>query len=132
MVRVTFKNAAVHKCARVALVRITDNILFIALGVFGKLPFHTGREAAAATTAQAGFFDLVHNLLRSHLRNSLSQCLITTYSDIFFNSFRIDSAAVCQYQAMLLFVEADFRITRNLLLIDGFTIKQTLYDASFI
>ena len=130
--RVALQYAAVHKCARIALVRIADNIFFVALGVFGKLPFHTGWEAAAATTAQTGFFDLVHNLLRSHLRNSLSQCLITAYSDIFFNCFRIDSAAVSQYQAMLLFIEADFRITRNLLLIDWFTIKQTLYDASFI
>ena len=130
--RVALQYAAVHKCARVTLVRITDNIFFIALGVFSKLPFHTGREAATTTTAQAGFFNLVHNLLRSHLRNSLSQCLITAYGDIFFNSFRVDSAAVSQYQAMLLFVEADFRITRNLLLIDGFTIEQTLYDASFI
>ena len=112
--RVAFKHTAVHKSTGVALVGVADNIFFIVYGISGKLPFHTGGETAAAASAQAGFFNFVNNLLRSHGGNGFGKRLIAAYRNIFFYLFRVNGAAVFKHQAFLLFIKINFRIGRNL------------------
>ena len=48
--------------ARLALVRIADDV-FVALEILGhEAPFETGRETGTATPTQRGFFDLINHL----------------------------------------------------------------------
>ena len=129
---VAFQNATVHKCTRVTFVSVTDYIFFIAYRFSSKFPFHTGREATAATTTQARLFNFVDNFLRSHGSYCFSQSFVATYSNVLFNLFRVNCTAVSQNKAFLFFIETNFRIAGYLFQAHRFAIKETVYNTTFI
>ena len=65
-VRVALEQRPVHERAGVALVRITYDVLLVALRVVRELPFQSRGKARAASAAQTALFYLVDDLLRGH------------------------------------------------------------------
>ena len=129
---VAFQNATVHERTRVTFVSVANYIFFIAYRFSSKLPLHASGEATAATTTQAGLFNFVNNFLRSHGSYCFSQSFVTTYSNVLFNLFRVNSAAISQNKTFLFFIETDFRIAGYLFQAHRFTIKETVNNATFI
>ena len=73
----------------------------VALSIAGELPLHTGREAAAATSAQSALFDLVDDLLRGHFGKRLGKGGVTVPGDVFIDVRGIDNTAVPQHHLLL-------------------------------
>ena len=100
--RVALQYGSIHKCARVALVRITYDIFFFFLLVCGKLPFYAGRKSTAASSAKTCVFHGFNDIFRFHFGQNLAQGLITAVSDVFVNVFRINPTAVSKSNTHLL------------------------------
>ena len=78
-VRVVAQDFAVVAGARLALVRIADQV-FLARRVAGhEAPLKTSRETGAATTTQAGCLDDVDNLVGRQLAEDFLPGNIATY-----------------------------------------------------
>ena len=104
-VRVAFEDGTIHERAGVALVRVAADVLFLAGGIFGELPFPARREARAAAAAKAGLGDDVDNVLRGHFGQNFAECLVTVVSDVLLDLFGVDDAAVAERHTVLLFIE---------------------------
>ena len=105
--RVILKDGTVHKCAGVALVAVTYYVFFLAVLVICKLPFASGKEAAAATTAKTGFKNGGNNFLGSHFK-SICKALICAAAKSFVKAFGIDSSAAMEGDFFLFFIERNF------------------------
>ena len=103
--RVALQYGSVHECARVTLICVTADVFLVSFILLGQFPFETGWESAAAASAQAGVDQALDDIVRSHLGKDLAQGLIAAGSDVLFNDFRVDDAAVTQGNAVLFFVE---------------------------
>ena len=55
--RITFQNTAVHKCARISLICVANEIFHIALCLASKFPFEASWQTSPTTTAQFGIED---------------------------------------------------------------------------
>ena len=110
---VILKDGTVHKCAGVALVAVTYNIFFFAVLVISKLPFASGKEAAAASSAKSGFENVGNNFLGSHFK-SVCKTLVSAAAESFVEAFGIDYAAAMESDFFLFFIE------RNLVLFCDF------------
>ena len=102
---VTFEKGSVHECTGVTFVGVTDNVLLIGDRRLGERPLTTGREAAAAASAQTGIEDFLDNVIGRHLGQNLFQCEVTVACDVFVDVFRIDDTAVTECNTLLLLVE---------------------------
>jgi len=105
--RVALTGGAVHIGTRVAFVSVANDIFGVVLHLAGKIPFHPGREACTAATAQACSLQLLDDLITGHLKESPFQTLIPFTGDIFVDVLGIYETAVAQYDAELLLVELD-------------------------
>ena len=108
--RVAFEHGTVHKCTGVALVSVAAYIFNIGIrdDVACELPFHTGREAAAASAAQTGIEDFLNDLFRRHRGQDLVECPVAVSADVFIDIFRIDQTAVAECNTVLLCIECCF------------------------
>ena len=108
--RVAFEHGTVHECTGVALVSVAAYIFNISIrhDVACELPFHTGREAAAASAAQTGIEDFLNDLLRCHRGQHLVECPVAVSADVFIDVFRIDQTAVAECNTVLLCIECCF------------------------
>src|SRR5512137_2861546 len=88
---VTLKEASVHIGPGVTLVGIDQDVLDGVGGVTGPFPLGTSREATAATATEVGFFNLLEDFFRGHLRNALGQGSVTANGQIVFDAFGIDA-----------------------------------------
>ena len=68
LVWISFHDTAIHKCSRISLVSITDNVPdFFRLSGY-LLPFSSCRKSAAASSTQSGTVYFVYHLLRCHIK----------------------------------------------------------------
>ena len=58
--------------------------------------------------ASCGIKDAFDNVVRRHFGKYLAECGIAVSSDVFFDVFRVDNAAVTKSNTLLLLVEACF------------------------
>jgi hypothetical protein len=72
--RIAFQNGTIHKCTRIPFIRIAGNIFLIADRNFGELPFQSGRESTAPSSAQSRFFDFIDHLLGRHFFPCILKC----------------------------------------------------------
>ena len=124
--RIALKNTSVHECAGVAFVGVADNVFLVSLVCGGEAPFESGRESAAASSAQTGILDYLDNLLGCKLGKALCKSLIAVVCDIFIDILGIDYAAVAQRDSVLLLIELSFLERLNLLTVNGLIIKKSL------
>ena len=103
---VAFKNGTVHECAGVAFVSVTADILLVRSVCCCKAPLETGGEAAAASAAETGILDNLNNLLRGHFGENLTESSITVHSNVLFDDFGVDNAAVTKSNTVLSLVES--------------------------
>ena len=107
-VRITFHYGTIHKCSRVTLITVTNHIMNrISLACYLN-PFLTCREAAATTSADTGFINLINNQIRIHLKHCFLQSLETAACYV------LRSAAY--FTAFLIKQSLDSLITLNTLL----------------
>ena len=111
---VALKNRTVHKCSRVTLISVTDNILFIIVLIIGKLPFSACRESAAAASAKSGGKNLINNSLAVH-RQCFCKSGVCPKTQRFVYIFRVNGAAAVKCNSMLLLVKVNVVLLLNLL-----------------
>ena len=100
--RIAFQNAAIHECARVALVAVADHVLHVA-GCFGnRAPLQSARIPAAAASAQAACCDLVDDAIRCHVSQGGHQCPVSIAGNIIVDLLRIDLAGILEHHVDLL------------------------------
>ena len=104
-VRFPLHHGAVHKCTRIALVTIADDIFFFLLLIKNLLPFASGRKSAATASAQTGLGDLIDDLLGTHIKQCLCNGAVTAKSNIFGNALGVDASAVFKGDTRLLFIK---------------------------
>jgi len=63
-VRISFKEEAIFESARLALVRVADDIGRFACVARHKAPLHSGGEASSASSSNSGFLYLFNNSQR--------------------------------------------------------------------
>ena len=78
-----------------------------------RLPFASGKEAAAASSAKSGFENGIYNFLRSHFK-SVCKTLVCTAAKSFIKTFGVNYAASMESDFLLFFIE------RNLVLFCDF------------
>ena len=98
--RIAFHEHAVREGARVAFVGVADDVLGRGRGIQHRLPFDAGREGRAATTAQAGIGDLLHDLRAGHFQRG-AQAGEAAVRDIVLDTERVDHAHAREAQALL-------------------------------
>src|SRR5215469_4550319 len=93
LVRIHFHQRPVFAGARFAFIAIGDDVLWFSARLFGdEAPFHVGREAGAAASAQIRFFYFVDNLCRRHLLQRFFQRLIAVVLQIDVNFVRVGNS----------------------------------------
>ena len=92
--RVALDLVAVHVGAGIALVRVADDVLGVALGLAQELPLAAGGEAGAAAPAQLGGLDLLDHRFRIAVDEYLVQRLVTAHGDVLLDVVRADQPAV--------------------------------------
>ena len=111
--RVAFKLGAVHECARVAFVGVAHDVFLVAGSLLAELPLEAGGEARAAPSADAGFLDLLDDLVGGHLGERLGEGAPAIHGDIFVDALGVDDAAVSAGHLVLVAEEVDFAEDRN-------------------
>ena len=111
-VRIALDHRAVHERAGVALVRVADEVLLVALRVARGVPLEPGGEARAAASGEAGDLDLLDHLLRRH-REDLADRLVAIHRLVGRDVLGVDEAAVPQRDTRLLLQEL-LVVRRNL------------------
>ena len=131
--RVTFENASVHECTRVAFVSVTAYIFLIGIrnDSSGEFPLHTCGESTAATASQTGIQNCLDNIFRLHFVYYFCKSFIAVSCDIFVNIFGIDDTAVSQSNTVLLLVETCFVQGLDSLVSYCFIIEQFLDRIAF-
>ena len=123
----SFHHGAVHERAGVALVAVADHIFDLFLLAQHLRPFPPGGEAAAPSAAQTGIGDLIHDLLRGHVKQRLFHGGVAANRDVFPDGLGVDMAAVFQSHAGLFLIKRDILLSgvgfQRLILID-----QALHD----
>ena len=126
-VGVALQQAAVHICARVALIGIDDHIFDIAGGVARFGPLASGGKTAAAPSSQIGFCDFLQYLFGAHLEKRFFQGGITADGQIVIDAFGIDTAVGAENKPLLMLVKGNIGFVRYLLPGVGIGIEQALY-----
>jgi len=63
---IALKDAPIHECSGIALVRIADHIPLIRLHFLGQLPLAPGRKSGTTAPAQSGRFHFLDHVVRRH------------------------------------------------------------------
>jgi hypothetical protein len=105
--RIAFENAAIHVSTGIAFVGVTEHVTLISRSLAGEIPFHPGREARAAATAQPGAFHFVDHIVRRHAVEHFAERLIDADVKRLVDAFGINPAAVAQNDFGLLLEEVD-------------------------
>ena len=103
-IRVAFHDGTVHERARIAFVRIADDVFVGGVELAGDFPLQSGREAGAAAAAQAAGLDVGEHLGAVALQ-AVGQGLVAVAGDVLQDVLRIDETAVAERDAHLLAVE---------------------------
>jgi hypothetical protein len=127
-VGIALKKAAVHIGTRVAFVGVADDVLGLALGLAGGIPFPAGGESTAAPSPQFGGDDLIDHLLGLHLVQGLGQGAVTANRQVVFDAGGFDQPVHAEYQAHLLFVKGHFVFFYNLGFGHGIFVKEPVDD----
>jgi hypothetical protein len=106
-VRVRLDLVAVHVGARVALVRVADQVLLGARRLGQELPFVAGQEPRPAAAAQLGRLDLLDDGARVLVDQDLVQGLVAADRDVLLDVVGVDQAAVAQHDLGLAVEERD-------------------------
>ena len=108
-VGIALQQAAVHKCARIALVGVTDHELapVPGHGLHARLPLHARGEACAAAAPEARVLDNGHHVLLTHAVKGLGKGRVTVPGHIGFQGGEFHLAAVAQGDADLALEETD-------------------------
>src|SRR5262249_44572726 len=80
---IALENAPVHKCSRIALVPVADDIFVCARGLRNRCPFQTGRVTSPSSSAQAAPGDRLDHLSRLHLKQNAMESRVTARLDVF-------------------------------------------------
>ena len=104
---IALNDGAVHERAGVALVRIADEILLVALRVARRVPLEPGGEARAAAPGKTRDLDLLDHLLRRHRRafalaKNLGDRLVAVSRTVRVKGLGIDHPAMPERDARLL------------------------------
>ena len=102
---IAFQDGAVHERPGVALVSVAADVFLVGIVLFGQLPLQAGGESAAASAPKAAVHQSLDHVVGSHLRQNLAQGLIAAGSDVFFDGFGVDDAAVAQSDAVLFLIK---------------------------
>ena len=122
-VGISLQEAAVHVGAGIALVRVADDILGLALGLAGLIPLPARRESAAAPAPEVGLDHLLDDLLGLH-RQGLPQRAVAVDGQVVFEFLRIDLEVQAEDQAGLLLVEGNFLLVDDFLARGGVHIEE--------
>ena len=108
-VGIALQQAAVHKCARIALIGVTDHELAPVPGhsLQTCLPFHARGEARAAAASEARVLDNGHHVLPTHAVKGLGQGRVAVPGHVGFQGGEFHLAAVAQCDADLALKETD-------------------------
>ena len=106
-VGVALHDGAVHKCAGVAFVAVTYNVLGQSLLTLDLLPLLACGEAAAATAAETGLADLLNDQVGIHIKQSLLECGVAADGNVLTDRGGVDLAAVLQNHTGLACIEGD-------------------------
>ena len=99
LVRVTFKNGAVHVGAGVPFVCVADDNFFIRAGSSCQSPLTTGGKAGTASAPQSRGFNFSNHFFGSRTQ-SLNQPSISSLGNVLIDIIRIDATALFHYQSM--------------------------------
>ncbi|MBA7601124.1 hypothetical protein ES703_08191 [subsurface metagenome] len=112
--RVAFQQRAVHKGTGVALIGITNHILYRARGLATEFPLQTGGEASPSPAPQPRLLYLLNHPLRGHFQCP-DQAAIAIPGDILVDALRVDNPAVAQGDAHLRFKHGQLVKFRDIL-----------------
>ena len=111
--RIALDFVAVHVGARIAFVRIADDIFLVCLDPLHHFPFDRGRKAGATAPAEFRALDLFEHVVLCHLRKGFKQRTIASYGDVFFNIIGVDETGIAEDELSLAFEEWNFIPGRN-------------------
>ena len=99
--RVALDFVAVHVGARVAFIRVTDDVLLLGGGLSQEVPLEAREIARAAAAAQLGSLDLLDHQLRIGVDQHLVERLVAADGDVFFQVVGADQAAIAKDDLLL-------------------------------
>ena len=130
--RISFQNAAIHKCAWIAFVCIAANVfLHLPPVSAGKFPLHSGWEPCTAPALQSAFQHCIDHFIRRHLRQHLVQCCIAVHCNVLLNILRINHSAVAQRHPCLTLEKLRLIQTAGCICDLRFIIQQFFYAIAF-
>src|SRR4030042_3598906 len=91
---ICLQDGAVHKCARISFVPVTDDIFGKRIIAPAFFPFLTCWKPRSSSASQARDFYLLNPLLGLHGRENLRKRSISISGDIFVDTFRIDQTSI--------------------------------------
>jgi len=106
-VRITLKSTSIHICAGISLIRITYDILLLAIHLLCEVPFHPCGESCTASSSETCSLELINDIIGSHLEKDLLQRSVSLTGNIFVDLLGIDETAVSQHDPELLLIELD-------------------------
>ncbi len=95
-VRVSFKNAPVHECARIPFVGVAHNILLLICRLADDPPFQSRGIPRTSASAKTALPYLVDDFARSHLGHDLGERGVALRRDVFVDVLGVDAAAVLE------------------------------------
>ena len=116
-VGITFHDAPVHECARIALITVADDKFHFGLLPLDLGPFTSGRISTTAASPQIGLVNYLDDFIRTHIEQRLFKRFVPADRQIFLQGSGVDVPAVFQYQPGLFFIERDFFLRRIMLVI---------------
>ena len=105
--RVAFNLVAVHVRARIAFVRIADDVFLVCVDLLHHLPLDGGRETGTAAPAQLGFLDFLENAVRRHVCQRFEKRAVPADGDVFLDILRIDESRFAEHDLFLPLEERD-------------------------
>lgn len=112
--QIALDNGTVHERARVAFVRIADDVFPVRLLIMSGLPFDAGGESGPATAPEAGRFDDVDDRLR-RCGQRPGERLVAVAGDVCVEGRIIHRAAVAEGDLHLGGKEVDVRKLRHII-----------------
>src|SRR6516225_1220755 len=112
-VRIALQNAAVHKCARIALVPVANDILAFARRFRHGCPLQTSRVAGPAAPAQPALRDLLNDLPGLHFKQNPMESAIAARLDVLLDVLRIHPATAGQNHRHLASEKSMFRVATS-------------------
>src|SRR3989304_10119533 len=110
---VAFKHCPVHKGARIALVTITDYVLYTPPCLFDEFPFIPCWKAGATSAPQTRVFYLIDDVVRCHAGEHFRNSCRTISEYIFIYTFGVNRTAISQNNLFLLTIKRNIPEVRG-------------------